>query len=291
MLKQKSKTFWENLAFIVTGVICVFSWYFYRPQIIAFWNNEEQVVKNLAVDSWNNMIGFSGIVIQNSKEISMYSLGQTANVLSSGVQTSKELCINSWNAFINTLKNISLPSFSFKFPSFSFGNIFGTQKIIKNCGTSKMPDLKNPSTYEDNAVLDCLGQSALVCEDAEAILTSDLFPDTFTIVKKRDSCNFKLSYSKDSALLDSVGKKLALQYISCPINSVKALDETNPEVPLFKNPNTDNLSKYASQIYFYGTLGVFVESNIAVEKMQSFGCSGDYISSVIASYKKMQSSQ
>ena len=153
------------------------------------------------------------------------------------------------------------------------------------CGIGTTPDLKNPLTYQNDAVLACLGNSALRCENAKANLNDALFPTNFQIIKNEDgqSCNFKLSYKPDSTLVDATGQKLAGQYISCPISIVKVLDETK-STPSFSAPSTENLGKYASQIYFYGTLGLFMETNVNKSQIQSLGCSGPYIDTVIASY-------
>lgn len=165
--------------------------------------------------------------------------------------------------------------------------------VVKDCGVSVAPDVKNPLAYKNDAVLSCLGNSALQCEDARAVLNDPLFPTIFQITKGQDisnqeTCNFRLSYGEDSTLTDITGKKLALQYISCPLSIVKAVDESK-KVSVFKDPSIENFSKYASQIYFYGTLGLFMENNVDQNKIEGMGCSGEYISSVIASYRKMQS--
>ncbi len=158
---------------------------------------------------------------------------------------------------------------------------------VEDCGTSTAPDLTNPLTYQNNKVLDCLGNSALYCKNAKATLQDPLFPTSFEVVNNQNTCNFKLSYSADSTLVDVTGKKLAGQYLICPVSIVKGLDETK-KVSLFTIPDINNPSRYASQIYFYGTLGLFIESNIDQNKIQSLGCNGNYISSVIASYLKTQ---
>ncbi len=162
--------------------------------------------------------------------------------------------------------------------------------VFKDCGTSASPDLKNSKTYRDNVVLNCLGNSALVCEDAKAVLTDALFPSIVEIVKdpSQNTCSFRLSYANDSTLVDANGNSLSGQYISCPINIVKAVDESKPSSPVFKAPTLTDVNKYASQIYFYGTLGVFMENNVDINKIQTLGCSGNYINSVIMSYQKTQ---
>ncbi len=161
---------------------------------------------------------------------------------------------------------------------------------VKNCGTSLAPDLKKPSTYQNNATLNCLADSALRCENAKAVLTDPLFPTVFQVVKNETSCDFQLSYPADSVLVDATGAKLSGQYITCPISAVKAVDETK-KPPTFSAPSVNDLGKYAGQIYFYGTLGVFIETNLDQSKIRSVGCSGAYIDSVISSYRKMQSKQ
>ncbi|MSU44918.1 hypothetical protein EXS45_01935 [Candidatus Nomurabacteria bacterium] len=281
-----SKKVLENLIFVIVAITCLLSWYFYRPQIVSFWNRGIESSQALSVNSWN------------------------------WVERSS---VNSWNSLINNFKKLSFPSFklpSFSMPSLDFKKMFGGNKqnnvavappddvivakvtkaivSVKNCGTTNSPDLKNKSTYENNAVLNCLGESALRCIDAEAVLEDALFPGVFRVIKNKDTtCNFKLSYEQDSTLSDINGQKLAGQYISCPINIVKAVDNTNPSSPkfLFIESNKANYSKYASQIYFYGTLGLFMENSVDKNKIQTLGCSGSYIDSVVASYLKMQSTK
>lgn len=156
---------------------------------------------------------------------------------------------------------------------------------IKDCGVvGTILKLGTPSTYENDPALSCLGASALNCENATGILKDDLFPTIFEITKLPDSCNFKLSYPVDSVLTDITGKKLALQYISCPVSIVKAIDNTNVASPKFNAPSVANYSKYAAEAYFYGTLGLFIENNLDLVKIQALGCSGEYIGSMIASY-------
>ena len=123
--------------------------------------------------------------------------------------------------------------------------------VVKDCGATDSPDLKNKSTYENNAVLNCLGNSAILCQPAKATLSNSLFPNTFQIIRDQNTgaCNFVLSYSADSTLVDITGQKLALQYISCPVSIVKSVNETKIP-PIFGSPSIDNLGKYASQIYF-----------------------------------------
>jgi len=206
---------------------------------------------------------------------------------------------NFWNATMNNVRGFSVPSFNFdkifsidKAPAKN-NTIVKNVNPVKNCGTSIAPDLKNPLLYKDDAVLNCLGNSALSCTPARAVLEDALFPTIFQITKENTKdpnvCNFRLSYGPESTLVDITGKKLALQSISCPVGIVKALDESSSETIVFKAPSLDNSGKYASQIYFYGTLGLFIEQGIDKTKIQNLGCSGSYIDSVVASFKKMQS--
>jgi hypothetical protein len=155
---------------------------------------------------------------------------------------------------------------------------------IKDCGTSAAPKLGTPSAYENNPTLSCLGESALNCENAKGTLTDDFFPSIFEITGSQGSCNFRLSYPVNSTLVDATKKKLAGQSVTCPINIVKAIDNTNPASVRFTNPDKTNLSKYGGQIYLYGTLGLFIQNNLDPNKIQALGCSGDYINTMIASY-------
>lgn len=156
---------------------------------------------------------------------------------------------------------------------------------IKDCGVTSAPDSNTPILYDNDPVLSCLGASAINCVNTKATLQNSLFPTTFEIIKMQDSCNFKLSYGADSTLTDVTGKKMALKYISCPINMVKAINNTNTTTPKFTSADKTNLSRYAAEMYFYGTIGVFIENNLNINKISGIGCSGDYIQSVIDSYK------
>ena len=159
---------------------------------------------------------------------------------------------------------------------------------VKDCGVGKAPDIKKPATYQNDAVLNCLGESAILCAPAKAVLKDALFPTVVEITKNQGGCDFKLSYAADSTLIDRSGEKLAGQYVLCPLSVVKAVDESK-KTPSFNPPSADNLGKYAGQIYFYGTLGLFMENNLERNKIHSLGCTGSFIDSVIASFEKMQS--
>lgn len=156
-------------------------------------------------------------------------------------------------------------------------------ELPKDCGTGTAPKLGILSAKND-PTFSCLGASAINCDNAKGTLKDNLFPTIFEIIKTENSCNFKLSYPEDSTLSDVTGKRLAGQYISCPIDIVKTIDNTKPATPKFNVPSKTDLVKYADDVYIYGTLGVFVENNLDLNKIQTLGCSGPYIQSVIASY-------
>ncbi|MEK7080778.1 MAG: hypothetical protein AAB902_00030, partial [Patescibacteria group bacterium] len=216
---------------------------------------------------------------------------RAANLMNS----SSQQVANLWTSLVNGIKGFRLPFLSTnqiinKENTAVTDTVTNTvpQKIIneiKNCGIGVAPKLDVPSTYKNNSVLSCLGVSAVNCENAKGILKDDFFPTVFEITKLQSSCNFKLSYPADSVLTDITGKQLAGQYVSCPIDIVKAIDNTNPASPKFLVSSKIDLSKYAGDIYFYGTLGLFIESNLDSNKIQALGCSGEYIQSVIASYR------
>jgi hypothetical protein len=201
--------------------------------------------------------------------------------------------MNFLNSGFNNIKGLTSSYFEPKIPP-SLDEIVVVQDnvvTVKDCGVGTAPDLKSASTYQNDPVLNCLGSSALYCEDATAILVNPLFPTVFQVVKNKNSgqndCNFKLSYAVDGTLVDITGRKLAGQSIMCPLGVVKVLDETK-KVPSFNAPSINNLGQYASQIYFYGTLSLFIENNVEKSKILALGCSGSYIDSVVASYKKVQ---
>jgi hypothetical protein len=227
---------WQNLVFIILGLVCVVSWYFYRPQIISY---------------WNSYVNFSEKLSANFKLPSFGATTPAPKVISVTI----------------------LPSI-----------------VVKDCGTTTAPKLDVPSTYENNSVFSCLGTSAANCENAKGVLKDDFFPTVFEITQSNNpgSCNFKLSYPTTSTLSDITGKKLAGQNITCPLSIVKAIDNTKPATPKFTAPNKTDFSKYGSQIYLYGTLGLFIENNLDQNKINGLGCSGMYIDSVIASFQKTQ---
>ena len=155
---------------------------------------------------------------------------------------------------------------------------------IKDCGVSVAPKLDTPATYEKNSTLSCLAQAALNCQNAKGTLTDNFFPTNFEISNAQTYCTFKLSYPSNSVLTDTTGKKLANQSVTCPVNVVRGMDDTNPDSVRFMDADKTDLGKYGSEIYFYGTLGLFIQNNLDQNKIHSLGCSGEYINTVIASY-------
>jgi hypothetical protein len=235
---RSSKAWLENVVFIVVGLVCVFAWWFYSPQIVNFWGSSLSSVRSMPL------------------------------------------------------------------PSFGLDKIFGTDdegqvvalvepkepEGVVDCGVGIAPSVtKDPSTYQNDPALICLGESAFTCENAEVALEDDLFPDKMEIVRGNNSCHFKLSYAEDSILIDSTGQKLAGQYVSCPIQLVKTIDDKDPDSLILAIPDRNNLSKYTSQIYFYGTLGLFLDYNLDADMIREVGCTGPYIDSVIAGYQTTES--
>jgi hypothetical protein len=139
-----------------------------------------------------------------------------------------------------------------------------------------------------DAELSCIGEHALFCENATGIVADDVFPTSFEIEKSENSCNFKLSYPAHSMLADDTGKSLAGQYISCPLSVVKKVDMADLSLPKFLPPDTADKAAYAEEIYFYGTVGIFAEHDLDKEKIESLGCSGPYIDTMIAGYRAEQ---
>ena len=247
--KPKSKSFRKNLTFIVVGLALVTLWWFFNPQIISLWNK--------------------GLASIGSISFSLPSFDSIKGAFGMGGEEEAP-----------TVEETPPPV------------VKNTENRIKDCGVGTAPDIKKPGVYNADMVLSCLGASALRCENAKAVLQDPLFPTIFQITKQniagQDTCNFRLSYAADTTLMDITGKKLAGQYVACPLQIVKALDEKSATA-VFKAPNTNAAGTYASQIYFYGTLGVFIEYGLDQSKIKNVGCSGDFISSVILSYQKMQS--
>src|SRR3989344_3428516 len=241
-----SRRYIGDIIFIIISLVCISGWYFYRAPVTDFWNSSTQSLSS----SWNRLSEFSG------------------SFFAPKISTETDVAFTQ-------------PE---EVPEQSTPVVTARVAVLKDCGTSNAPDLKKSSVYENDATFKCLGDVARECIDnAKAVLKDPLFPTLFEIVHESGTCNFKLSYSADTTLVDQTGKKLAWQYISCPVSIVKAVQENAQNVS-FSAPSTDNSGKYASQIYFYGTLGIFMEQNLDQNKIKALGCSGGYIDSVIASY-------
>ena len=310
------KNSWQHFIFIVFGLLCVFSWYFYRPQIISYYNQGMENSQELSSNSWTAYSSIFKDVSFPALKLSSLNYNfpsyqfQKFTLPSFNLPTFPTLKLPAlaleWPSFkLPSLKlpflNYNLPSLNSKLlaltlPNFDFKlpmiNLFSaakqpvqeTIKATKDCGTSAALDLNDPATFENNPTLACLGASAINCENAKGVIKDDLFPTVFEISRSQNSCSFKLSYPADSALTDVTGAKLAGQYISCPVYIVKMIDNANPSAPKFISPDKTDFSKYGSEIYFYGTLGVFVENNLDKNKMEASGCGGSYIDSMIAGY-------
>ncbi len=199
--------------------------------------------------------------------------------------------LEAWNAGVGKLSSLSIfkskPAVESILPQ---NNVVvkPPTKGVKNCGITSTSNSKQPAEYQIDSVLDCLGVNALACTPARAILEDDFFPDNLEIIKTESSCNFKLSYREASDLLDVNGQKLAGQYVTCPLGTVKRVDESG-RTTTYKDPTKDIPSKYALEIYFYGKLGLFMEQGVDKSKILALGCKGPYIDAVVASYKKAQS--
>jgi hypothetical protein len=157
-----------------------------------------------------------------------------------------------------------------------------------NCGVTNSPNRKDATTYLNDNVLKCLGENAINCIPAEATINDSFFPTMFKITKKDEVCQFSLAYSNNTPLVDVTGKNLAGRNIFCPLAVVKTMDEKDPKNTVFRIEDIDNPNKYAKDIYFYGTLGLFIENNFDQAKINNLGCSGSFIGSVIESYNLMK---
>src|SRR3989338_747931 len=160
--------------------------------------------------------------------------------------------------------------------------------IQRDCGITNSPNRGNIDSYSNDPVLGCLGESAMVCVESWGTINDHMFPSNFKIINAGDRCMFELSYGAGSDLVDIFGRKLALKRISCPLSMVKVADETNPEIPIFFLANKNNPASYAAEIYFYGTLWLFIENDFNLNKIRSLGCSGEFVNSMIESYNLMK---
>jgi len=158
-------------------------------------------------------------------------------------------------------------------------------QMAKNCGTTVSADLKVATTYENNETLNCLGDSARTCQMARGIVQDSFFPTVFEILPSASGCNFKLSYASDSVLIDGDGNKMSGQSITCPIGTVKSMQENGNQAPMFTEPSLTNADKYGAEIYSYGTVGLFIETGLERNAVIGKGCYGSYIDSIIRSYQ------
>lgn len=155
---------------------------------------------------------------------------------------------------------------------------------VVDCGTSKSPDFKKIDSYMKNDVFKCLGENLASCTNAEATLTDSLLPDLFKVIKKGEKCYIELSYNVNNTLVDIKGVKLAGRSMSCPVEGIKMMDNSNTNKLVFIPATKDNPNKYAFDAYFYDSLGIFIDNNFSQTKIESLVCSGDYISSVVDSH-------
>ena len=157
------------------------------------------------------------------------------------------------------------------------------QVSVVDCGITESPDVRNQTTYLKDPVLKCIGENAHTCTPATAIVTSEFFPTNLEIKKEGEVCSVKIMYSSSSSLMDVFNKPLASRFISCPVSVVKNLDTTKENVS-FRNSSKDNLTQHGFDIYFYTTLGLFIDNDFDNTKIKALQCSGDYIQSVIESH-------
>lgn len=153
-----------------------------------------------------------------------------------------------------------------------------------NCGLSKSSPLDTNDTIATDGVYKCMGDKINNCTPAYAKFENDLFPTNLSILKEGDDCRFEVSYPLSSTLTSVTGNKLAGQSLSCPIGIVKSMDEQGDKL-IFTTPDNTNLGVYAKDVYIYGSMGIFLESDFDKNKIRSMGCSGLYMDSVIDSYK------
>src|SRR3989344_5923898 len=148
--KTRSKSSLHNIVFLVIAVLIVIGWWFYRPQISAFFGQISMPSFSLpSFDSLKKMVG----------------MGEETETIPAAADNTP-----------------SAPK----------------PAGVKNCGTGVAPNIKDPKTYQNYAVLSCLGGEARICEGgANAVLKDPLFPTIVQITKQGDACNFRLSYRSE----------------------------------------------------------------------------------------------
>src|SRR3989338_4472509 len=75
MIAPKPKLFRESFIFIIIGILCVVSWYFYKPQIVGFWNSGVESSEELSANSWNRIVSFWNSSVDRLAEFSFPSFG------------------------------------------------------------------------------------------------------------------------------------------------------------------------------------------------------------------------
>jgi len=151
-------------------------------------------------------------------------------------------------------------------------NTIASELAEKDCGISKEVstlDTGWESTYKDDPVLKCFGESALSCTNSKLTIkgvdfvTGSDSPTIAQIINSNGSCYFKITQSEQ-------------KYNQCPLNIVKNIDLKSkfPDIKS-QNPDTQYPEKYAAEIFTYGTMGLIVENNGDDSKFKNLGCTGD----------------
>lgn len=158
-----------------------------------------------------------------------------------------------------------------------------------DCGITISPNRNDPTTYLDDRVFKCLGESAVSCNDAEAVINDTLLPTIFKIKNENEVCKFELSYKDDSSLTDIFGRKLAGRNISCPVTATKAFSGVDSKDFVFKDTDITKPSRYAADMYFYGSVGIFFDKDFSQSAIEELGCSGTFLDSTVESLSLIKS--
>jgi len=158
-----------------------------------------------------------------------------------------------------------------------------------NCGITITPNRNDFTTYLADDVFKCLGESALSCENAEAVINDTLLPTIFKIKNENNECRFELSYKMDSSLTDIFGRKLAGRNISCPITITRSFSGIDSKDFIFSDTDVTKPSKYAADMYFYGTVGVFFDKDFNQSAIEELGCRGTFLDSAVESFSLIKS--